>query len=135
MNPVNITFRDPRDFDYAKLLVRQFQDIGIQASDRPIRITDKGTRFELRVNLENRRDISEFIKTLREFIRKAPEVRCYLEFSGNKLRIDPLSLDRAENEMKRLSEGSFSITGSNIVVGGDNIIAPSRNWPRRKNED
>ena len=74
--------------------------------------------------------VPTFLSVLRDFMRIHKDILLELRFDQNRITLDPLSIYRAEKEMNRLTEGSVSISGNNIVIGGDNI--GSDFWPRKR---
>src|SRR5439155_1162907 len=87
---------------------------------------------QINVTLEDIQHVSVFINAIRKFIEKYPREIMELEYDGNKLKIDQNSIYRAEMDIQRLMTQSFSISGSNIVIGSNNQINPSGPWPRHK---
>jgi hypothetical protein len=149
MIPINVTFhaKHPLDaeralHDLERVIAEEPSINRVQRShdSRHIRHDQPGYERDapiLAVYIGSEWERGHFIQSLLTFCRRREHIVLELEYDGNKIRVDPLSLDRIDKDIRRLTEGSFSIgktvsgAANNAVIGSNNTVGPSKPWPRR----
>lgn len=97
------------------------------------KVTPPAIAISVRPDVLDGRHVAGFIEAIVQFVKKyGDRMRLELNYAGNRVRVDELSLHRVEADIRRLTQRSFSVSEGNIVIGSNNEISPTEAWPRRK---
>lgn len=113
-------------------LKAQLMDSGFQSDTVNLNSSYKSTEDTLAVEASARDShfIPIFIDILRNVMNNYKDIVMSIEFDGNRIKLDSLSTDRAELELRKLAERPVNITGS-VIIGSSNTISPTEVWPRK----
>jgi hypothetical protein len=143
MIPVNITVSSTHDVELNDRLAGEVLDrlrdflreegfeSSLQSGEGDISSSIKNT-LTVAASARESHFIRVFLSVLQKVMRFYSGIILSIEFEGNRINLDAFSIDRAEFELRKLTEGSFNISGDNVVIGSANTISPSVSWPRKK---